>query len=144
MLHSYLLSGRHLICDDLTLKGFALKLPLCPFSEVGVTFLYWIAMRLSWQLGPKVQKKPISFASDSSFLTNQHKFSSLHRLFRSSIACQDTSEKNCSICMSYESENKSLLISELCEQNTYTHRESDRNLNKQEKCQQTINVQKCL
>lgn len=42
--------------------------------------------------------------------------------------------------MSYESENNSLLTSKLCEQDTYTHRESDRNLNKQEK-RQTINVQ---
>lgn len=69
-----------------SLSALSLKL-VSPFSN-------WIATRLSWPLGPKVQKKPVNFASDISFLINQHMFSSLHRLFRSSIACQDTSEKS--------------------------------------------------
>lgn len=44
--------------------------------------------------------------------------------------------------MSYESENNSLLTSKLREQNTYTHKESDRNLDKQKRCQQTLKCSK--
>lgn len=61
MLHPYVLSGRYLICDDLTLiKGFfCTRTPSPPIPLRLVSpFSSWIATRLSWPQGPGVQRKP--------------------------------------------------------------------------------------